>query len=146
MISQLLADGSRPGRVASYMMMTTTTTTTTPTAGHSGDAAAAIRRLQRLSRMMDTSFRLPGTRFRFGLDPLLGLIPGVGDFASAAISAYIIYEGWRLGATGRQLTVMIFNVAIDALVGSIPLIGDLFDFALKANQRNLRVLGIAPEC
>lgn len=109
------------------------------------DAFARRRaRLVALARLMDNAFRVPGLRARIGLDPLLGLIPGAGDALSALISMYIVIEGYRLGATPGQLTRMLANVAIDFAAGAIPILGDLFDWAYKANSRNLAILGIDP--
>lgn len=68
----------------------------------------------------------------------------MGDFATAVVSTYIIYEAWRLGLARGVLARMIFNVALDWLVGSLPILGDVFDVAYKANLRNLRLMGIAP--
>lgn len=89
---------------------------------------------------MDSQFQIPGTRFRFGLDPLIGLIPGLGDFAGFLLSGYMILICARNGASGFLLAHMTLNILIDALVGAIPLIGDLFDFAYKANNRNLKLM------
>ena len=89
---------------------------------------------------MDSKFRIPGTRFRFGLDPILGLIPGVGDLASYGISGLIIFYLSRYGASRKVILMMIGNAALDAIIGSIPIIGQIFDFAYKANERNLRIL------
>lgn len=91
---------------------------------------------------MDNRFEIPGLGVRVGLDAALGLLPGAGDAITAAVQAYIIYEGYRLGATKKQLAMMVGNVAIDTLVGLIPGVGDLFDVAFKANVRNLRIMGI----
>lgn len=104
-----------------------------------------IRRLTRLARLMDVQFRLPGTKFRYGLDGLIGLIPGVGDVAGAAISGYIVLEAKRLGASNWILARMIGNVLIEVVIGAIPVLGDLFDIVFKANVRNLRLLGIGVE-
>lgn len=104
-----------------------------------------IRRLSRLARLMDVQFRLPGTKFRYGLDGLIGLIPGVGDVAGAAISGYIVLEAKRLGASNWILARMIGNVLIEVVIGAIPVLGDLFDIVFKANVRNLRLLGIGVE-
>jgi hypothetical protein len=83
---------------------------------------------------------IPGTTFRIGLDPIVGLIPGLGDLITAGLSAYIIIEAHRLGAPASIVWRMIANVGIDALVGAIPLLGDAFDFAWKCNARNMRLL------
>ena len=99
-----------------------------------------MQRLRRLARLMDNAVNLPGTRFRIGLDPLLGLIPGAGDAVTACISLYMIVQARRLGVSNQVLTAMVVNVAVDALVGAVPVLGDLFDFAFKANSRNLVLL------
>ena len=97
-------------------------------------------RLNRLAWLLDSSMRVPGTDFRFGLDALLGLVPGGGDAAGVLLSGYIILEAARMGVPGRTLFLMVLNVAVEALVGAIPLAGDLFDAAWKANQRNVSLL------
>lgn len=96
--------------------------------------------LQRLVWLTDNSIPLPGTSYKFGIDPLLGLLPWVGDTLGAALSSYIIIIAARLGAPRSVLLKMAFNVALDAMVGALPGVGDLFDFAWKANQRNVRLL------
>lgn len=101
--------------------------------------------LDRLSRLMDASFNLPGTDFKIGLDPIIGLIPGIGDSISLLISAYIVLQAHRLGASRWTLTRMVSNIVLDAAIGAVPVLGDLFDFAFKANQRNLKLLRIKPE-
>lgn len=102
--------------------------------------AAAQQRLERFAWWLDNSIPIPGTRFRLGLDALVGLIPGLGDVAGLALSSYVIAEAARLGVSRAVLFRMGFNVAVDALVGSIPIVGDLFDAVWKANQRNFRLL------
>ena len=100
----------------------------------------ALQRVARLAYWLDDRFRIPGTRLRMGLDGLLGLIPGIGDTATALVAAYIVLEAARLGVPKRTLARMIANVGIDYVVGLVPLIGDLGDFAWKANRRNARML------
>lgn len=102
--------------------------------------APELQRLRRLAYLLDSSIGIPGTRWRFGLDALLGLLPGVGDGAGALVSAYVLLQAARLGAPRSTLLRMAGNVAVEALVGTIPLLGDLFDAAWKANQRNVRLL------
>jgi hypothetical protein len=99
-----------------------------------------VQRLERLAKLLDSEFRVPGTRFRFGLDGLVGLVPGIGDAAGLAISSYIVVEAWRLGAPPPILMRMIANLALDTAVGSVPIAGDLFDIAWKANKRNMDLL------
>jgi hypothetical protein len=93
-----------------------------------------------LATLLDDAIAIPGTSFRFGIDPIVGLVPGFGDLLGAAASAYIILEAARVGAPGSVLLRMATNVAIDTIVGSIPVLGDLFDFGWKSNTRNARLL------
>lgn len=97
-------------------------------------------RLERLAWLLDSSIRVPGTRFRIGIDGLIGLLPGIGDLVGTLLSGYIVAEAARLGVPGSALARMVFNVLLETLVGTIPVAGDLFDFAWKANQRNVRLL------
>jgi hypothetical protein len=99
-----------------------------------------LERLRRVARLLDSAIQLPGTRFRFGLDPLIGLVPGIGDAIGAIFSTMIVFQAARLGAPKSTLVRMMANVAIDTLVGEIPLIGDLFDFGWKSNTRNIALL------
>lgn len=99
-----------------------------------------LKSVELLSKLMDTQFQIPGTKIRFGLDPLIGLVPGLGDFTGFLVSGYMILICARNGASGFLLARMTLNIVIDALIGSIPLIGDLFDFAYKANKRNLKLM------
>ena len=97
-------------------------------------------RLARLEHLFDRAYRLPGTQFRFGLDGVLGLIPGIGDAATAAVSSVLVFDAWKSGARKRVIGRMARNVAVDWLVGTIPLVGDLFDFGYKANTKNIKLL------
>lgn len=101
---------------------------------------ATLNRIRKLSRLMDTAIGIPGTKFRIGLDPIIGLIPGAGDVISTAFSAYIIYLATRFGISAKDLREMIFNIALEAVAGTIPLVGDLFDAYFKSNIRNLAIL------
>ena len=103
------------------------------------DAERVLRRLEKLGSLLDSRFRLPGG-FRFGLDPLIGLVPGVGDAASAIVALYIVLEAWRLGASRGTLARMLLNVSLDFGVGVIPVVGDVADFVFKSNRRNLDLL------
>jgi Domain of unknown function (DUF4112) len=98
------------------------------------------RQLDGLAHLLDARYRVPGTTWRFGLDSVIGLVPGVGDAASTALSAWILWRGYRLGASKRVLARMAGNVAIDGLIGAVPLAGDVFDAAYKANRRNVEIL------
>jgi hypothetical protein len=101
---------------------------------------ATLNRIRRLSRLMDTAIGIPGTKFRIGIDPIIGLIPGAGDLIATAFSAYIIFLATRLGIPGKDLRKMIFNIGLEAVVGTVPLIGDWFDAYYKSNIRNLSIL------
>ena len=104
------------------------------------DAADAVHRAETLAHWLDNRFRIPGTNYRVGLDGLLGLVPGIGDTISAALSTYIIGQAWRHNLPKRVLVRMGWNVAVDTVVGAVPLAGDVFDFAWKANRKNAALL------
>ena len=99
-----------------------------------------VERLQRLARLWDSAFRIPGTQVRVGLDPLVGLVPGLGDAAGALVAAYIVLEAARADVPGGTLLRMLANVAIDALLGTVPVVGDIFDVAWRANLRNIALI------
>ncbi|WP_114780724.1 DUF4112 domain-containing protein [Botryobacter ruber] len=99
-----------------------------------------LKWVDHITRIMDNQFSVPGTTWRFGMDPILGLIPGVGDLASFAVSAMLILTMARHGASGKLVALMLLNVALDAVIGSIPVLGNIFDFAYKANSRNVKML------
>lgn len=99
-----------------------------------------LERLHGLARVLDSAFRVPGTRFRFGLDPVIGLIPGFGDLVTAGLAGYILLAAARLGVPRSVMLRMGWNVAVETIVGAVPLLGDLFDAAYKANNRNIRLL------
>ncbi|QTN28855.1 DUF4112 domain-containing protein [Rhodoferax sp. AJA081-3] len=101
---------------------------------------AALARLERYATLMDARFRVPGTRIRIGLDPIIGLLPGIGDVLGLALSLYVVVEAIRLGVSKRVLFKMLRNVALEALVGVVPVLGDVFDIAFKANLRNAAML------
>ena len=96
--------------------------------------------LDRLAKLMDAQFTIPGTSIRFGFDALIGLIPGAGDLSTFAISGYMVFIMAKNGASGFVLARMVFNILLDAIVGAIPLLGDIFDVAFKANMRNMRLM------
>jgi len=98
---------------------------------------AAVKRMRFVARILDDSVRIPGTTFRIGLDPLLGILPVAGDAVSGALSLYVVVESARLGVPYSTLLRMLAHIAIDVAGGSIPIVGDLFDAAWKANTRNV---------
>ena len=102
--------------------------------------ASHVQRARLLATLLDNAVRIPGLGVRVGLDPLLGLIPGVGDFVGAGVSGYIIVLAARAGASPAVLARMVGNVAIDALAGAVPVLGDLADFGWKANAKNVALL------
>ena len=99
-----------------------------------------LREIGMLAKLMDSQFRIPGTNMRFGLDGIIGLIPGAGDLSTFAVSGYMLWIMARNGASSYVLARMTMNILIDALIGSIPFVGDVFDFAFKANTRNMRLM------
>jgi hypothetical protein len=99
-----------------------------------------LARARALSKLLDSAVRVPGTGITFGLDAILGLIPGGGDIAGAVFSSWLILLGSRMGLPRHLLMRMVANVAIDTIGGTVPIIGDLFDVAWKSNARNLAIL------
>jgi uncharacterized protein DUF4112 len=99
-----------------------------------------VQGLRALTKLLDSAFQVPGTRFRFGLDPVIGIIPGIGDAIGAVLSSAIVFQAARLGVSRSTLIRMMGNVVLDTVVGEIPLLGDLFDFGWKANTKNLDLL------
>lgn len=99
-----------------------------------------LRWVERISHLLDSQFRVPGTTWRFGLDPIMGLLPVVGGIPSLAISGVLILTMLRHGASGNLVVRMVLNVLLDTLLGAIPIVGNIFDFAYKANDRNVRLL------
>lgn len=98
-----------------------------------------IKQIKKLALFLDNQIQIPGSGLSFGIDSLLGLIPGIGDGLGAAFSFYLMYLAARTGVSKRVLAKMFFNVALDSLVGVIPILGDLFDFAWKSNQKNMQL-------
>jgi hypothetical protein len=101
---------------------------------------ASLQRIRTLSHLLDDSLPVPGTGMRFGLDAVIGLVPGFGDAAGAVMSAYVLLEAGRAGAPRATLLRMAGNIALEAVVGTIPVVGDLFDAGWKSNLRNLHLL------
>jgi hypothetical protein len=97
-------------------------------------------KLNQLAWLMDSYFRIPGTQIRFGLDGLIGLIPGFGDALGAVISSHILTQAAQMGVPKSILLKMTFNIGFDAILGIVPVIGDVSDIVWKANQRNVQLL------
>lgn len=101
---------------------------------------AMLRRTRSVARILDESVRVPGTNFRIGIDPVLGILPVSGDIVAALLSLYIVLEAARIGVPPRTLALMGFNIAVDTAVGSVPILGTLFDAVWKANVWNVALL------
>lgn len=104
------------------------------------DPASRTRRVRLIARLLDNSISIPGTGWKIGLDPIVGLIPGIGDLIGAVLSAYIVLEAARADVPGFTLVKMLANVGFDTLLGAVPAVGDLFDAAWKSNTRNVALL------
>ncbi len=100
----------------------------------------ALEALRKVAQVLDSAFPVPGTSYRVGLDPILGLVPGLGDLVSPLFTIGILWQARTLSVPRVVQVRMIFNVAIDAVLGVVPVVGDLFDFAWKANNKNLALL------
>lgn len=100
----------------------------------------ALSRLDRYARALDSQFRIPFTSIRFGLDPIIGLIPGIGDLVGLALSLYLVVEAIRIGAGPRIVARMLGNLLTEFVVGLVPVLGDAFDVLWKANDRNAALL------
>ena len=96
--------------------------------------------ISKFSHLMDEQFRFPGTQFRFGIDPILNLVPFVGDMAGLVISGGLLLAIARKGASNKLVVLMSANILLDATIGAIPVIGQIFDFFFKANKRNVKLL------
>ncbi|QHJ12047.1 hypothetical protein FX988_02289 [Paraglaciecola mesophila] len=103
-------------------------------------APQALRRAQKLAHMLDTAVGIPFTKIRFGLDSLLGLIPGVGDLVTVGLSAHIIHLAGQMGAPMSLRVAMVRNAVFDFLIGLIPFVGDISDIFYKGNRKNIRLL------
>jgi hypothetical protein len=99
-----------------------------------------LRRLRTVADLMDSAIAIPGTNIRIGADSLLGIVPGVGDFAGALVGLAIVNEARRLGLPGHKIGKMIANIGLDTLVGAVPVLGDLFDIYFKSHRRNVQLV------
>lgn len=111
---------------------------------------ADLDALRRWATLLDSAFRVPGTRIRFGVDAIIGLVPGLGDLSAPVFAAVLLVTGFKMGLPAVVQARMVFNAGLDMLLGLVPLLGDLVDVAWKANLRNLALLerharpGVAP--
>lgn len=105
-----------------------------------GSRAQRFARIDALGTLLDVAFVVPGTRIRFGIDALIGLVPGIGDIITTALSLYIVSEAYSLGAPRHVIARMLANVALDGAIGAVPLIGDAFDVVWRADRRNVALL------
>ena len=101
---------------------------------------ASLRRLRQISHLLDNAIPIPGTRYRIGLDPILGLIPGGGDLIGAIFAGYIVFKAAQLGAPRETLVQMAANIVFDTVAGTVPVAGVLLDVAWKANVKNIELL------
>ncbi|MEY2857978.1 MAG: hypothetical protein RLZZ74_2290 [Cyanobacteriota bacterium] len=99
-----------------------------------------LSKLRRISKLLDNAIAIPGTKISFGLDPILGLLPGGGDTVTGGIAAYIVIEAARMGIPREILWKMVGNILIDSFAGTVPVMGDLFDLGWKANVKNIELL------
>ena len=99
-----------------------------------------LARLDAIAKLLDVAFIVPGTKIRYGIDGLIGLIPVVGDVIATALSLWVVREARALGAPWHVTARMLVNVAIDGVVGAVPVAGDAFDVLFRANMRNVRLL------
>lgn len=106
----------------------------------SDSQVATLRRLREISHLLDNAIRIPGTSIRIGLDPILGLLPGGGDFVGMMFSAYVVVTAAQMGVPRETLTRMVSNIILDTIAGAIPVVGDVFDVAWKANTKNIQLL------
>ena len=103
-------------------------------------AGGGVARARALARLLDDLIRIPGTQIGIGIDPIIGLIPGVGDLLGGVMSSYILLVAAQAGAPTSVLVRMLGNIALDSLVGVVPVVGDLFDVGVKSNRRNVDLL------
>jgi hypothetical protein len=99
-----------------------------------------MARLDSFAHLFDTAFVIPGVKVRFGIDSLIGLVPGIGDVITTGASLWLLYEARKMGAPWHVIARMLGNVAVDGAVGAVPLVGDAFDVWWRGNRRNMRVL------
>ena len=96
--------------------------------------------LDQLAGVLDDIFHIPGTKIRFGLDPIVGLVPGLGDIITGLLSFLIVFAAWQRGLPRVTIMRMVANIGIDTLTGTVPIVGDLFDMMWKSNRMNYNLL------
>jgi len=111
-----------------------------PSAEAEEESILSDENLEYLVALLDDIFRIPMTGIRFGLDPVIGLIPGFGDWITGAVSFLILVAGWRRGLPRVALTRMVVNIGIDSMAGTLPVVGDVFDAGWKSNRKNFTLL------
>jgi len=104
------------------------------------DAVSVRKRIEAMEVLLERSFVIPGTNYPIGLDSIVGLVPVVGDFITAAMGAYIVWEARNLGLPKWKLWRMAGNIAFDTAVGAVPVVGDAIDLAFRSNSRNLKIV------
>jgi len=109
-------------------------------AGREGGNRRGLDALRRMARLFDAAFRIPGTQITFGIDPLIGLIPGIGDLASPVLTVAILWQAAQLRVPKVVLVRMVINALVDAIGGALPVVGDIFDFGWKATEWNMTLL------
>jgi hypothetical protein len=104
------------------------------------DPHAVRARVEALEKILERAFVIPGTKIPFGLDSVIGFVPVLGDLVTAAMGAYIVWEGRNLGMSKWQLIRMSANIGVDTAIGAVPFVGDAFDLVWRSNSRNLRLI------
>lgn len=101
---------------------------------------SGIKWVEYIARLLDSRFVIPGTKIRFGIDPVLSLFPVAGDLATFIVSGALVYTMYKQGASRKVVIKMILNSTLDAVIGAIPIVGTVFDIFYRANDRNVRLL------
>jgi NAD/NADP transhydrogenase beta subunit len=104
------------------------------------DLTGKLKWVESIAHLLDDKFRIPGTKFRFGLDPIMNLIPFAGDVSGFLVGATLVWVMARHGVSRKVLILMGINICVDALIGAIPFAGQVFDFYYKSNTRNIKLL------
>jgi Domain of unknown function (DUF4112) len=133
-------DIGRPNTIYSADTLIRGNTMTAFAAASKINRSVGLARIRRISQVMDMAWRIPGTKFRFGADSVIGLVPGAGDLVTMGVSLYVLAEAHRMGAPKSLLLKMAGNTAIDSGIGAIPLVGDVFDMFFKSNTKNAKLL------